>query len=228
MTRTKPPNRRSRPAAAVILSLALLAAPALTACGSSTAAAGTQATVSREASDSPYRATTVATPFAKPDLVLTDTAGKPFDLRKETAGKPVLLYFGYTGCPDVCPTTMGDIAVALQRLPAAQQADVTVVFVSTDPVRDNPKRLRGWLGAFDKRFIGLTGDLAKVKKAAKPLGILIEDPIVNQDGSVTSTHGAQVLGFLPYDDRAHLLYLSQSSVEDFAHDMPLLTKGVRP
>jgi protein SCO1/2 len=77
-----------------------------------------------------------------------------------------------------------------------------------------------------KDFIGLTGDLEKVKAAAKPLGVMVEDPVVNKDGTVTSTHGAQVLAFLPSDDKAHLLYLSNSSTEAYTHDLPLLAKGV--
>ncbi|WP_055590989.1 SCO family protein [Peterkaempfera griseoplana] len=227
MTRTTSPERSRRIAAATALALA--AALALGACGSSSPGpAGQQAAVVRTSGDSPYQGTTLTQPFRKPDLVLTDTAGKRFSLREQTAGKPVLLYFGYTSCPDVCPTTMGDIAVAMQKLPAAERDKVQVVFVSTDPRRDTPQRLRSWLASFDSRFIGLTGDLEQVKKAAKPLGILVEDPVVNKDGSVTSTHGAQVLAFLPSDDRAHILYLSQSSVQVFTHDLPLLAKGVQP
>lgn len=86
--------------------------------------------------------------------------------------------------------------------------------------------LRTWLDSFDKNFIGLTGDLQKVKAAALSLGILVEDPVVNKDGTVTSSHGAQVLAFMPSDDKAHLVYLSNTSQDVFAHDLPLLAKGV--
>lgn len=164
--------------------------------------------------------------FDMPDLVLPDTSGQPFDLRQRTAGKTTLLFFGYTSCPDVCPTTMGDIAVAMQKLPADEQAKINVVFVSTDPQVDTPKVLRTWLDSFDKNFIGLTGDLQKVKAAALSLGILVEDPVVNKDGTVTSSHGAQVLAFQPSDNKAHLVYLSNTSQDVFAHDLPLLAKGV--
>ncbi|MFJ6212092.1 SCO family protein [Streptomyces sp. NPDC092296] len=227
MPRTTLPHRSRRIAAPAALALA--AALGLSACGSAaTGAAGQEMAVSKSASNSPYQATVLPAAYQKPDLVLGDTSGKPFSLRERTAGKAVLLYFGYTSCPDVCPTTMGDIAVALQKLPAEQRDRIQVVFVSTDPERDTPAKLRSWLDSFDKSFIGLTGDLAKVKAAAASLHVLVEDPIVNKDGTVTSSHGAEVLGFLPSDDRAHLLYLSQSSVAVFAHDLPLLAKGVRP
>lgn len=229
MTRSTLPDRRRRTAAAA--ALALTAALALGACGTtgdSQGSTGQEAVAVKESSHSPYQGTTLTRPFDKPDLVLTDTHGKQFSLRRQTAGKPVLLFFGYTSCPDVCPTTMGDIAVALQKLPSTVRDRVQVVFVSTDPQRDTPARLRSWLAAFNPHFIGLTGDLEKVKKAARPLGILVEDPVVNKDGSVTSTHGAQVLAYLPSDDKAHILYLSESSVQVFAHDLPLLAKGVQP
>lgn len=164
--------------------------------------------------------------FDKPDLTLSDTAGQPFDLRTQTAGRATLLFFGYTSCPDVCPTTMGDIGVAMSKLSAEDRKKINVVFVSTDPARDNPTVLRTWLDSMGKDFIGLTGDLDKVKAAAKTLGVLVEDPIVNADGSVTSSHGAQVLAFLPSDDKAHLLYMSNTPLDTYAHDLALLAKGV--
>jgi protein SCO1/2 len=206
--------------------LALAAALSLSACGSSGGSTDGAAKVTRETSNSPYQGTVLSKHFDKPDLVLPDTSGQPYDLRKETAGHPTLLFFGYTSCPDVCPTTMGDIGVAMSKLSPEDQKKIDVVFVSTDPVRDTPKVLRTWLDSMGKSFVGLTGDLTKVKAAARTLGIMVEDPIVNKDGSVTSTHGAQVLAYLPSDDKAHLLYLSGSSTETYTHDLPLLAKGV--
>ncbi|WP_035847065.1 SCO family protein [Kitasatospora azatica] len=223
------PRRRTSRRVAGAAALALAGALALTGCGSGAAGSansGSAAAVSKEPNNSPYQGTPLARHFDKPDLVLTDTSGQPFDLRQRTAGRTMLLFFGYTSCPDVCPTTMGDIGVALQKLPAEEQKKIDVVFVSTDPQRDTTKVLRTWLDSFDKDFIGLTGDLDKVKAAAKSLGILVEDPVVNKDGSVTSSHGAQVLAFLPSDDKAHVLYLSNTAQQVFAHDLPLLAKGV--
>ncbi|MDH6128949.1 SCO family protein [Kitasatospora sp. GP82] len=208
--------------------LGLAAALALTACGSSGGSSneGGAAKVVKETSNSPYKGTVLTKQFEKPDLVLDDTSGQPFDLRKQTAGRTTLLFFGYTSCPDVCPTTMGDIGVAMSKLSAEDQKKIDVVFVSTDPERDTPKVLRTWLDSMGKSFIGLTGDLNKVKAAARTLGVMVEDPIVNKDGSVTSSHGAQVLAFMPSDNKAHLLYLSNSSTDTYTHDLPLLAKGV--
>ena len=91
-------------------------------------------------------------PFAKPDLVLTDTHGKTFDLRKQTKGRPTLVYFGYTHCPDVCPLTMSNIAVAKQQLPKAEQDKLRVVFVTTDPERDTPAALGKLAGGAGPRL----------------------------------------------------------------------------
>lgn len=105
------------------------------------------------------------------DFTLTDTAGKPFDFRSETAGKPTLLYFGYTNCPDECPTAMADIAAALRTAPADLADDVTVVLVTTDPQRDTPAVLRDWLDRFDEDFIGLVGTQEEVDAAQVAVGI---------------------------------------------------------
>ncbi|MER6400956.1 MULTISPECIES: SCO family protein [unclassified Kitasatospora] len=204
--------------------VALAAALTLTACGSDGSTG--PAKVTQQKADSPYQGTVLGKHFDKPDLQLTDTAGQPFDLRQKTNGRSTLLFFGYTSCPDVCPTTMGDIGVAMTKLSPEERQKVDIVFVSTDPQRDTPQVLRTWLDSMGKDFIGLTGDLAKVKAAAKSLGILIEDPVVNADGTVTSTHGAQVLAFLPSDDKAHVLYLSGTEEKTYEHDLPLLAQGV--
>ncbi|MEV8098274.1 SCO family protein [Kitasatospora sp. NPDC085879] len=223
MAHTPRPKARLLGAAA----LAVAGALALTACSSSAGGdGGTAAAVHRASSSSAYQGSVLSKHFDKPDLVLTDTAGQPFDLRKQTAGRPVLLFFGYTSCPDVCPTTMGDIGVAMSKLSAEDQKKIDVVFVSTDPERDTPKVLRTWLDSMGTGFIGLTGDLAKVKTAARTVGVAVQDPVVNADGTVTSAHGAQVLAFLPSDDKAHVLFMGSSTVETYTHDLALLARGV--
>jgi protein SCO1/2 len=213
---------RHWPTGAVLAALAL----GLTACGSSSdGSSGEPAaviTASQEAG------TVVDTPFPKPDLILTDTAGKKYDLVKETKGKPTLIYFGYTHCPDVCPTTMSDIAIAKSKLSAADRAKLQVVFITTDPARDSPKRLGEWLDAQDKSFVGLTGDFTTIQAGARSVGIDVEKPVKEKDGSITSTHGAQVLAYSPKDDMAHVLYMSGTTSDQFLHDLPTIIKGKTP
>ncbi|TDC85249.1 SCO family protein [Actinomadura sp. 7K507] len=166
-------------------------------------------------------------PLPKPALTLTDDRGRSFDLAGQTAGRPMLMYFGYTHCPDVCPTTMADIANAVKKLPDADQERLRVVFVTTDPERDTPKRLNEWLAAFDSRFIGLTGGFDKIQKAARGLGISVDEPVKEDDGSVTVNHGAQVLAFSPADDSVHTIYTSGATSKEFDATLPELVEGAK-
>ncbi|HEY7573705.1 MAG TPA: SCO family protein, partial [Thermoanaerobaculia bacterium] len=94
------------------------------------------------------RGTELDPSWPKPDFTLTDTEGGPFDFRARTDGFVTLLFFGYTHCPDVCPVHMANIAAVLADLDYADRARIRVVFVTTDPERDTPGRLREWLDRF--------------------------------------------------------------------------------
>ncbi|MEU6893244.1 SCO family protein [Streptomyces sp. NPDC046557] len=203
------------------------AALALTACGGEPAKSSgsvTQITGTTKAGS----ATVLDRPFQKPDLVLTDTSGKPWNLREQTKGRPTLIYFGYTNCPDVCPLTMSNIAVARKALPKEDQDKLQVVFVTTDPERDTPESLGTWLKAQDPSFIGLTGDFATIQAAARSLGIGIEAAKKEADGSVVSMHGAQVIAFSPKTDEGYLLYGESTTVDDYTKDLPKIVKGENP
>ena len=93
----------------------------------------------------------------RPAVRLRTTTGRWFDLQARPATEATVVFFGYTHCPDVCPTTMADLAVAYRQLAPSARRDVTVVFVTEDPRRDTPDVLRRWLGGFDPRFVGLMG-----------------------------------------------------------------------
>lgn len=169
-------------------------------------------------------------PQPKPDFVLTDTQGRPFDFRGETRGTVTLLYFGYTNCPDVCPTHMANIASALRRLSAADQARVRVVFVTTDPVRDTAARLRGWLNNFDRRFVGLSGSADSVNAIQQRLGLppatmeMMDAKASGPRANYGMGHAAQVLAFTP-DDSLRAEYPSGFNVDDWVNDIPRLIKG---
>ncbi|MGW3144256.1 MULTISPECIES: SCO family protein [Streptomyces] len=208
---------------------ALLAAATLTlsACGSGDDGKSPIAVVSEE-SGSAKAATLLDKPFEKPDLVLTDTHGKKYDLRKETEGRPTLVYFGYTHCPDICPLTMNNIAVAKKSLPKAEQAELRVVFVTTDPARDTPSELGKWLKGIDPQFIGLTGDFATIQAGARSLGISIEPTKKDKNGKIVSVHGTQVVAFSPKTDGGYLLYGEDATVDDYTKDLPKIIKGAKP
>ncbi|MFG2606814.1 SCO family protein [Streptomyces sp. NPDC048514] len=207
---------------------ALLAAATLTlsACGSGNDE-DTSAAVS-VGSGSNRAATVLDQPFEKPDLVLTDTHGEKYDLRKETKGHPTLVYFGYTHCPDICPTTMSNIAVAAQKLPAAARKDLRVVFVTTDPGRDTPAELGKWLKSIDPQFVGLTGDFAAVRAGARTVGISVEPTTKDKNGKLVSVHGTQVIAFSPKTDAGYVLYGESATVDDYTKDLPKLVEGAKP
>ncbi|MEU3252992.1 SCO family protein [Streptomyces sp. NPDC006997] len=209
---------------------ALLAAASLTlsACGSGDDDGGSPVSVVSEEPGSDKAATVLDRPFEKPDLVLTDTHGEEYDLRERTAGKPTLVYFGYTNCPDVCPLTMSNIAVAKKQLSRAEQDELRIVFVTTDPERDTPEALGTWLKGIDPEVVGLSGDFAAIQAGARTLGISIEAPTKDKDGKVVSTHGTQVIAFSPKTDAGYVLYGEDATVDDYTTDLPKLIKGQKP
>ncbi|MEV7387235.1 MULTISPECIES: SCO family protein [unclassified Streptomyces] len=208
---------------------ALLAAATLTlsACGSGNDATSPVTVVSGDTTNK--AATVLDQPFEKPDLVLTDTLGKKYDLRAETKGRPTLVYFGYTHCPDVCPLTMSNIAVAKKALSKADQDKLRVVFVTTDPARDTPSELGKWLKGIDPQFIGLTGDFATIQAGARTLGISIEPTHKDKKtGKTVSVHGTQVMAFSPKTDGGYVLYGENATVDDYTKDLPKIIKGENP
>ncbi|MEU9865775.1 SCO family protein [Streptomyces sp. NPDC047971] len=227
------PSRRVPLVAAAVAIVAALAVTAVVGLGGGDDKAtgsgnGAVAEVSSDGS-STKAATVLDRPFTKPDLVLTDTKGQKFDLRERTKGKPTLIYFGYTHCPDVCPLTMSNIAIAKKQLPKADQDKLQVVFVTTDPERDTSAELAKWLpAAGDPSFTGLTGDFSTIQAGARQIGIGIDPPKKGKDGSVVSMHGAQVIAFSPTTDQGYVLYGEDTTVEDYAKDLPKIIKGENP
>lgn len=176
-----------------------------------------------------FRGVITSPPRDKPDFTLTDFNGVPFDFRAATAGKVTLLFFGYTHCPDVCPLHVANIAAVLQKLPFEAREAVRFVFVTTDPVRDTPARLKEWLGGFDPSFIGLRGSVDEVNRILYRLRMppiqLSESPAGSTDYDVG--HAAQVLAF-GIDGPSRIEYPFGIRQEDWAHDLPKLARGELP
>ena len=128
-------------------------------------------------------------PRARPvvEFRLTDQSGQPFT-RGELAGKPALVYFGFTRCPDVCPTTLEKLARVVR---AAPLPDLRVVFVSVDPQRDPPPTVGLYVHAFDPGFIGLTGDPKVLTGLAANFGVAL-NRVELPGGDYTMDHTAAV------------------------------------
>ena len=206
----------TRRLAAVVLAVAVVAA----ACSS-----GAAAPQPSELHDKPtggrYQGFGLVPPQPRPSFTLTDTSGKSYAFGRATAGKPTLLYFGYTHCPDVCPTTMADIGQALRTVPSDIQRRTQVVFVTTDVKRDTGPVMAAWLAHFDtdlpNRFVGLTGTQAQIDAAQAAAHVQLAEDEGQQ-------HSADVLLY-GSDDYARVQYLqSTNEADQIGHDLPLVAK----
>lgn len=163
-------------------------------------------------------------PIERPDFTLTDTRGRPYSFLEETRGRVALLFFGYTHCPDVCPIHMANIGQVMKGVPAEDRHRVKVVFVSTDPARDTPERIREWLDVFDPSFVGLRGTIEEVNRIQNQVGLpasALDEP--DEDGNYLVGHAASVLAFSA-DGPARLRYPFGTRQEAWAHDLPKLLK----
>lgn len=170
-----------------------------------------------------YRGGLVTPPLPRPRFTLTDTSGAPFDFWQETHGHVTLLFFGYASCPDQCPLHVSNIASGLKKLPAAVADQITLVFVTTDPGRDTPKVMRGWLDQFDKHFIGLTGTQAAIDSAERAAGVPLATRAGRADGSDAVAHANFVVAYTK-DNLAHVIYPGGVTQDDWLHDLPQLVR----
>ena len=155
------------------------------------------------------------------DFALHDPAGNPRSLA-DFRGKAVVVFFGYTQCPDVCPTTLATLAEAMKTL--GKDADrVQVLFITVDPDRDTPELLSKYVPAFDPRFLGLRGDAEETARTAKEFRILYQKQPGTSPGSYTMDHSA---GTFIFDPQGRLrLYVALAQGPDvFAHDIRELLK----
>jgi protein SCO1/2 len=152
----------------------------------------------------------------RPSTDLIDTSGAPFDLASATAGQLTLVFFGYTSCPDICSIQMATLQQSLARV----EVPAKVVFITTDPERDTPERLRSWLDSFDPSFIGATGTPDAIERAQQDMGVTVAVAAAPEDdGEYTVGHSSAVYVFTP-DDLAHLAYPAGTRQENWVDDLP--------
>ncbi|WP_435099930.1 SCO family protein [Arhodomonas sp. AD133] len=138
-------------------------------------------------------------------------------------GHVTLLFFGYTYCPDVCPTTLATLSAAIDGLPDSQHERIRVLFVSVDPGRDDPARLADYTDAFGPEFVGATADVARLRRLASRYGSAFGYGERDESGNYPVSHGSSVLAF---DGRgqARLLIRPEDNAEDIAHDLGRLIR----
>jgi protein SCO1/2 len=160
-------------------------------------------------------------PFGK-KLALTDHTGKPRNL-DDFKGKLVVVFFGYTHCPDVCPTTLAAWREVKQQL-GADGDKLQVLFVTVDPERDTQQVLSVYVPAFDPAFIGLWGDAEATQLATKEFKIVVVKNPGATPTSYTVDHSAQV--FI-YDTQGRLRLLAKpdTKIDALVHDVKMLLAG---
>lgn len=156
-----------------------------------------------------------------PDLQfrLTNDLGKPVTAA-DFRGKYVMLYFGYTHCPDVCPLTLVHLHQVMQKL--GKQADkVRILFVSVDPARDTPQVLHQYVTAFDPRIVGVTGTPEQITAMAKRYRAAFNVDAKQPNGDYEVSHSSGIYIFGP-QGHARLLGTSADAPDEFVHDMQIL------
>jgi protein SCO1/2 len=166
-----------------------------------------------------FRAGTFDPPRQAPELALQGSDGQALDLQR-FRGKVVVLGFGFTSCPDVCPVTLNVLAQARKKL-GPQAANVQVVYVTVDPERDTPERMRKYLSAFDATFIGGTGAAEQLEVIRKQYGISAAKQTAGSSYTVAHSSYTYLIdrqgrlrGLMPYGRTA----------EDYVHDLRLLLR----
>ncbi|TDI77215.1 MAG: SCO family protein [Betaproteobacteria bacterium] len=150
------------------------------------------------------------------DFRLTDHNGKIRSL-DDFKGKAVVLFFGYTNCPDICPTTMGKLAIAMDKL-GKDAKRVQVLFVSIDPEYDTPVLLKQYVTAFNPTFLGLSGEMQATRNIAKEFKIIIQKQVGRTQDNYTIDHST---GTYIFDvvGRLRLYVNSSMSADVFFHDI---------
>lgn len=156
------------------------------------------------------------------ELALSDAEGRPRSLA-DFRGKVTVIFFGYAQCPDVCPTTLAELAEARRALGPAGQ-DVQGVFVTVDPERDTPEMLRDYVRAFDPSFVALRGSPEQTREAAKAFKIFYAKVPGKTEGSYTVDHTAGAY-ILDREARLRLFTRHGTGAEALVHDLKLLLDG---
>lgn len=168
-----------------------------------------------------FTGTRLKDPFTVPPTALSATDGSSYSLTEDTEAPVTLVFFGYTECPDICTMVMANIASALTRLDESEREDVEVVFVTTDPARDDPAALRTYLDRFDASFEGLTGPMPKILEVGEGFHVGIEHGTKLPSGGYDVTHGTQVFVVDP-DEEIPVFWRQDVSPAQLARDLTTL------
>lgn len=167
----------------------------------------------------PEFATVWPAPKPLPDISLVDQSGNEFS-RDSLRGRWSLLFFGFTHCPDICPATLQQLAIAHKRLLESGHEAPDIIFVSVDPERDSVAALASYVSHFGNDILGVTGDLAELRKLTSAAGIFFEKS-TQPDGSYSVDHSAVVL-VVNADGAIRASFSTPHDIDHFVNDMPIL------
>jgi protein SCO1/2 len=159
-------------------------------------------------------------PFEVAATALVDTDGNSYSLTADTDKRLTLVFFGYTNCPDICGTVMGNLASAMTRLDSKDRDQVDVVFVTTDPERDTGPVLRRYLDRYDKSFIGVTGPIDEIAAVGRSIAVGMGEKLPT-GGYDVDAHTTQVTA-IDSDDEAPMYWSQSTTSPQFAADIHTL------
>jgi protein SCO1 len=170
-----------------------------------------------------FRGTMYAEPYPPaPEIELTLDNGANFRL-SEMRGDAVLLFFGYTSCPDICPTTMAELKQALEQLDEEDSKRARVLFITVDPERDTPERVQEYVDHFNPDFIGLSGTEAELAEVWKDYGVFREIVQGSSAAGYLVDHTARVT-LIDQEGNLRLSYAFDTPVDNLVHDLKLLLR----
>jgi protein SCO1/2 len=172
-------------------------------------------------SNNNFRGTAYVEPFpAAPEIELTLENGNSFRL-SGMRGNVVLLFFGYTSCPDVCPTTLAELNQAIKKLDEREADQVRVLFVTVDPARDTPERVQEYVNHFNQKFIGLSGTEAELASVWNEYGVFREIVEGTSAAGYLVNHTARVT-LIDQKGNLRVSFGFETPVDDIVHDLKLV------
>jgi protein SCO1 len=164
----------------------------------------------------------IQSPDQAADFTLMTSTGEPMSL-SDFGDKEVMLYFGYTFCPDVCPTTLNDLAVMMEELGPKRAEKVQVIMVSVDPERDTVEQLATYMPYFHPSFLGMTGSLEDIQTIASQFGIFFERQEGDTQAGYLVDHTA-VVTLVDRDGHVRMVFPYGTTGEDMAADLSYLMR----
>ena len=169
-----------------------------------------------------FHGSVIDSPQPAPEFTLSDQHNQQFDLRAQK-GHIVLLFFGYTNCPDVCPATLANFKQLSDQL-RSQASNVRFVFVTVDPQRDTASRMQDFLAKFNQDFIGLVGSTQDLAAVWKSYGVFVQAQPVAGSDNYLETH-SDLIYLIDREGQLRLTYANDTPVEDMLQDVQYLLRN---